>query len=149
MSAVHIPIRPFTLGDYERAMALWQEAEGITLREADSRPAIARYLRRNRGLSFVSVDRSTLVGAVLCGHDGRRGYLHHLAVAPSHRGQGIGRALAQRCLAALAREGIRKCHLFVLTGNARARRFWQRVGWTERDDVVLMSVAIAAGSAEP
>ena len=93
-------IREMTSEDYDAVYALWQATEGLGLSDADSREAIARYLERNPGLSFIAVENEELLGTVLCGHDGRRGYLHHLAVARSHRGQGLGRRLAQRALAA-------------------------------------------------
>jgi ribosomal protein S18 acetylase RimI-like enzyme len=76
---------------------------------------------------------------VLCGTDGRRGYLHHLAVAAECRGRGIGGALAERCLAALAERGIVKCHIFVFAPNVLARNFWTKHGWKLRDDLVIMS----------
>jgi N-acetylglutamate synthase len=122
-------------------MALWCATEGITLREADSREAIVRYLERNPRLSFVARDAGQLVGAVLAGTDGRRGYLQHLAVAPSHRGRGVGRTLAQRAVEALRSLGIAKCHLMVRQENAAARGFWEHLGWQDRADVVLMSHA--------
>lgn len=132
-------IREMTIQDYDAVIALWQSADGVGLSDADSREAIGRYLARNPGLSFTAWDGDLLVGAVLCGHDGRRGYVHHLAVRPSHRRKGIGKALATRCLDALAAEGIDKCHLFVFAVNADAIAFWKRVGWTQRVDLDLMS----------
>jgi ribosomal protein S18 acetylase RimI-like enzyme len=135
-----LEIRELRLEDYDEALALWQSAEGVTLRDADSREGIERYLARNPGLSFVAREGGTLVGAVLCGHDGRRGYLHHLAVAPAHRGRGIGRTLAHRCLEGLRAQGIAKCHLFLADGNEAARDFWRTVGWSARTDIALMSV---------
>jgi len=131
--------RELTLSDYDAVLALWQSSDGVGLSDADSREAIGRYLARNPGLSFTAWDGDLLVGAVLCGHDGRRGYVHHLAVRPSHRRQGIGKALAARCLDALAAEGIDKCHLFVFAVNADAIAFWKRVGWTQRVDLNVMS----------
>ena len=80
-----------------------------------------------------------MVGAVLCGHDGRRGYLHHLAVATSHRRRGIGRELVERCMDGLRREGIAKCHLMVYHHNAAGQAFWRSIGWHGRDDILLMS----------
>lgn len=131
--------RPFALEDLPEALALWRATEGIGLSSADEPDAIAAYLSRNPGCSFVARLDGELVGAVLAGHDGRRGYLHHLAVRADQRGQGIGRELAARCLAALSREGIEKCHLFVYAGNASGRAFWRKVGWEEREDLVIMS----------
>lgn len=132
-------IREMTIQDYDAVIALWQSADGVGLSDADSREAIGRYLARNPGLSFTAWDGDLLVGAVLCGHDGRRGYVHHLAVRPSHRRHGIGKALATRCLDALAVEGIDKCHLFVFAVNANAIAFWKSVGWGQRVDLNVMS----------
>jgi ribosomal protein S18 acetylase RimI-like enzyme len=131
----------FRPADYDEVMALWCNTEGLTLREADSREAIVRYLGRNPGLSFVARDAGHLVGAVLAGTDGRRGYLQHLAVTPSHRGQGVGRELAERAVGALQSFGVAKCHLMVRQTNATARAFWEHLGWQERSDVVLISHA--------
>ncbi len=128
-----------TIQDYDAVLALWQSADGVGLSDADSREAIGRYLARNPGCSFTAWDGDLLVGAVLCGHDGRRGYVHHLAVRPSHRRRGIGKALTTRCLDALAAEGIDKCHLFVFAVNADAIVFWKGVGWSQRVDLNVMS----------
>jgi len=133
-------VREFAVDDVDRALALWRSCEGIVLREADDRrEPIARYLERNPGLSFVCEVGAELAGAVLCGTDGRRGFLHHLAVLPVHRQRGLGRALALAAVEALAREGIDKCHLMVLPSNTAARAFWRRLGWEDRNDVLLMS----------
>jgi ribosomal protein S18 acetylase RimI-like enzyme len=134
-----IEIVAFDRHDYDEVMALWRETEGLTLRDADSREAINTYLERNPGLSFVARSDGQLIGAVLGGTDGRRGYLQHLAVVPSHRGQGLGRALAERVVAALSALGIEKCHLMVRCENGPAKAFWQHLGWTLRDDITVMS----------
>jgi ribosomal protein S18 acetylase RimI-like enzyme len=132
-------IREMTIQDYDAVLALWQSVIGMGLSDADSREGIGRYLARNPGMSFTAWDGDLLVGAVLCGHDGRRGYVHHLAVRPSHRRQGIGKALTARCMDALAAEGIDKCHLFVYVDNTNAAGFWKSIGWTQRVDLDLMS----------
>jgi ribosomal protein S18 acetylase RimI-like enzyme len=134
-----VKIREMTPADYQAAAALWQTAEGVVLRDVDRLDAITRYLARNPGSSFVAVEGEQLVGTVLCGHDGRRGFLQHLVVASPFRRQGIGRALVDRALGALHGAGILKCHLMVLPGNTTARQFWASIGWTERPDVILMS----------
>jgi N-acetylglutamate synthase len=134
-----VELREFTFADYDEVVALWRITEGLVLRDVDQAEAIARYLTRNPGLSFVAIDQARIVGAVLCGTDGRRGYLQHLAVAPTHRRRGVGRALAQRCVEALSQRDLDKCHLMVLPQNEAARAFWRRLGWQDRDDVRLMS----------
>jgi ribosomal protein S18 acetylase RimI-like enzyme len=136
-----IEIAQFLPTDSDEVIRLWESTEGLTLREVDSREAITRYLQRNPGLSFVARDGRLLIGAVLAGTDGRRGYLQHLAVSPSHRGRGLGRDLAERAVEALRALGIAKCHLMVRQENTLARAFWHHLGWQERDDVVLMSHA--------
>jgi ribosomal protein S18 acetylase RimI-like enzyme len=139
-----IVYRAMELHDLEEALVLWGAAEGVVMRGADSPPAIARYLARNPGLSLVAHEESRLVGAGLCGHDGRRGFLHHLAVVASHRRRGIGGALVDRCSAALLAEGIAKCHLMVHAENAEGRAFWERRGWAVRGDIELMSRTLTA-----
>jgi N-acetylglutamate synthase len=141
-----VEIFPFSPSDYDEVMALWQATEGLTLREADSRDAVTRYLARNPRLSFVARDGGRVVGAILGGTDGRRGYLQHLAVAPTHRRQGLGRSLAGRVLEGLGTLGIAKCHLFVRREHAEAREFWEHCGWTVRDDVTLMSHSDSAAT---
>lgn len=136
-----VTIRPFAPSDYDAALALWRATPGIGLSDADERAAIERYLARNAGLSFVAIDRGEIVGTVLCGHDGRRGYLHHLACASSHRRRGIGRQLLRAGLAALAGEGIGKCHLFVLRANSEGLAFWRAMTATERVDLAMFSFA--------
>ena len=132
-------VRELTIDDYDAAYALWKSTEGVGLSAADSRENIASFLSRNPGLSFVAEADGAIVGTALCGCDGRRGFLYHMAVAPSHRRTGVGRALVQRCLRGLADLGMRKCHLFVLAENAAGRAFWQRIGWEERTTLVVMS----------
>jgi len=136
-----LEIRSFESSDIPDALALWRTADGVVVREADQPGPIRDYLRRHTASSFVAVAGSRVIGTVLCGHDGRRGYLYHLAVERAHRGRGVGRALATRALDALRREGIEKCHLMVVTENADARAFWSALGWQLRSDVVLMSYA--------
>ena len=132
-------VRPMQQEDIVRACALWSDTPGVGLSRGDEVDAIAAYLARNPGISFVAEAGNALVGAVQCGYDGRRGYLYHLAVAPSHRRQGIGRRLVEACLAALQTAGIQKCHLVVFAGNRDAQLFWRNLGWSLRDDVVMMS----------
>lgn len=133
-------IRSMEVDDYNAVIALWQSTEGVGLSAADSPEAIARYLKRNPGMSAVAIGADgQVIGAVLCGHDGRRGYLHHLAVRPDCRGQGVGRALVDTVLGHLAEEGIDKCHLFVIKTNEIGQAFWEATGWQERTTLLLMS----------
>ena len=132
-------IAEMTAADYDAAFALWQQTEGIGLSAADSREGIDAYLARNPGLSLVAREDGRLVGTCLCGHDGRRGYLHHLAIVPTHRDRGLGRRLVQSCLERLAALGIDTCHAFLRADNSAGLAFWRAVGWQERMDVKLVS----------
>jgi ribosomal protein S18 acetylase RimI-like enzyme len=130
-----ITIRVMTMDDYDAVLALMNDTPGISIRDADSREATARYLQRNPGMSFVAQADGKLIGCVMCGHDGRRGYLQHLLVLPEFRRQGIAHSLVQRCLSSLEALGIGKCHLDVLKTNDAAARYWQGQGWQRREDI--------------
>lgn len=132
-------IRPMTLADYDAVLALMRGAPGVAVRAADAPEAIARYLARNPDLSLVAESDDGLIGCVFCGHDGRRGYLHHVVVAPAWRGQGVGRALVAQALDGLAALGILKTHLDVFADNAPAIAFWAATGWQRRGDIVRFS----------
>jgi ribosomal protein S18 acetylase RimI-like enzyme len=128
-------IRPMVLNDYEQLLTLMQGTPGVSLRSADSREAIGRYLERNPDLSVVAEVDNRIVGCIFAGHDGRRGYLYHLVVEPASRRLGIGSALVFRALEGLAAEGIEKTHIDVFTDNANAISFWKRIGWELRGDL--------------
>ena len=134
-------IRAMTPADYDEVVALWRATEGIGLSGADERAAIASYLARNPGLSLVAMRGEVVVGAVLCGHDGRRGYIHHLAVVPAERGRGLGRTLAERCLLGLGALGIGKANIVVYSANAEGQAFWRATRWAGRDDLLVMQRA--------
>jgi N-acetylglutamate synthase len=134
-----IQIYPMQAADCDEVIALWKSIEGISIDSSDSPEAIQAYLSRNPGLSFIARDNNELVGAVLGGHDGRRGFLHHLAVAPEFRRIGTGLRLSESVLTALRQLGILKCHLFVRADNRDALAFWKTVGWSKRDDVEMFT----------
>ncbi|MNR83735.1 Acetyltransferase YpeA [compost metagenome] len=140
-----VSIRPMTIADYDTVIALMQHTPGLSLRDADSRASTARYLERNPGLSFVACADSGIVGCIMAGHDGRRGYLQHLLVHPQHRKLGIASALIEQCLAALEEIGICKSHIDVLKTNDAAAAFWQRQGWQLRTDIDRYSLIRAGG----
>lgn len=128
-------IRPMSIDDYDTVIGILQQTPGVTLRDTDSREATARYLARNPGLSFVAVVGPEVVGCIMSGHDGRRGYLQHLAVLQAHRRKGIASALVRRCLAALDALGIRKSHIDVVKTNEAGASYWERRGWQLRTDI--------------
>jgi len=139
-------IREFAGDDIDAALQLWRRTEGIGLTDADQPDQLREFLTRNPGLSRVAVCGGELVGTILCGTDGRRGYIHHLAVAVESRRQGAGRALLSETLAALRRFGIVKCHAFVFRSNRSGGFFWERSGWQRRDDLHVFSRVLDSGA---
>ncbi|MEK0313444.1 GNAT family N-acetyltransferase [Cohnella sp. 56] len=131
--------RTMQIADYDGMIALWRRTGGLALSDADEKPAIDAYLRRNEGLSFVCEAEGELVGTILCGHDGRRGFVYHAAVDAAYRGRGIARRLAELGLEELRRAGIDKCHLFVLEDNDAGDRFWTATGWRRRSGFYVYS----------
>lgn len=137
-----IELRPMTAADYDGVIALWQRSEGVGLSASDTRESIEAYLIRNPGLSQVAVADGRIVGAVLCGHDGRRGLLYHLAVERACRGRGLGRYMAETALALLAEQGIQKTYIMVFDQNSEGRAFWEKTGWETRTDLIPMCVPL-------
>ena len=134
-------IRPITIDDYDAMIALWRSLPGIGLSEADSRLNITAYLDRNPGMSLAALRDGELIGTILGGHDGRRGYIHHLAISAVHQGGGVGRRLVGECILKLRAAGISKGHLFVYSDNP-AQEFWKKLGWERRFDINVMSKQI-------
>jgi N-acetylglutamate synthase len=133
-------IRCFASADHPAARALWEATPGVGLSAADERDPIERFLGRNPGLSFVAALEGRVIGTILCGHDGRRGLIHHLVVAPDSRRRGLGRTLLQRGLGALRDAGIDKCHLLVFGSNDAGLAFWRAIGADERRELALFSL---------
>ena len=132
-------VREMRAADYGEVLDLWRSCDGIGLSDSDSREAIAAYLARNPGMSAVATEKGgRLVGAVLCGDDGRRGYLHHLAVSPEARGRGIAAALLEHCFERLGARGIPKCNIFLFGDNEAGREFWIHAGWSSRPDLEVL-----------
>jgi ribosomal protein S18 acetylase RimI-like enzyme len=133
-------IRAITSADHAALLLLWQRTPGIQLREDDQYEPFCRYLARNPGLSLLVEDAGAVIASLLVGHDGRRGYLQHLAVALPWRGRGLAGALLDEALARLAALGVTKSHVFVLHAAPEALAFWQaRRGWGERADIAVFS----------
>lgn len=136
--ATPFPITTMQPDDYDEVLALWQKCEGVGLTSSDSREAVHAFLPRNPGLCLVARHDGRIIGAVLCGHDGRRGYLYHLAVASEYRKKGIGKAIVENCLSRLASFGIHKATIFVYGDNDSGQQFWRQIGWKDRNDLVVL-----------
>jgi N-acetylglutamate synthase len=129
-------IRIMTIEDYEEVYKLWSNTAGVGMRSLDdSTEGISKFLQRNPTSNFVAVIKDEIVGVILSGNDGRRGYIYHAVVKVEFRGQGIGKALIQAVYKALRDEGINKIGLVVFKTNAIGNPFWQSQGWEERTDL--------------
>ncbi len=137
-------IRNMTPDDYDGVFQLWVNTPGMGLNTLDdSREGIARYLRRNPGSCFVAEEEGAILGVILAGHDGRRGFIYHTAVTPTHRNAGIGSVLVGRAMEALHEEGIHKVALVVFPTNETGNAFWEKRGFTRRDDLVYRNKNIS------
>jgi len=132
-------LREMNIEDYQSLIGLWSRTEGLALSDADSEAAIDYYLKRNKGLSYVCTHEGRIVGTILCGHDGRRGYIYHVVVEPEFRGKSLGQELVNQSLKRLKEEGINKCHIMVIADNKIGNHFWNKTGWIRRDGILLYS----------
>ena len=132
----NVSIREMKMEDFEEVYALWMQIHGFGIRSIDdSKEGVERFIRRNPTTSMVAVLGGKIIGAILCGHDGRRGCLYHVCVHENYRKHGIGQKMVNSCLEALKKEHICKVNLIAFKKNEVGNRFWQGMGWTFRDDV--------------
>lgn len=128
-------IRPMLIDDYDAVLDLWNTTLASPRDITDSREAIAMFLQRNPNLSVVAQQDNLVVGSMLCGHDGRRGFLYHVAVDESVRRQGVAQAMLAACMAKLRDEKIHKCALVAFKDNEQGNALWTREKFSVRDDI--------------
>lgn len=129
-------IREMTIEDYDNVFALWKTIKGFGIRSVDdSKEGIERFLKWNPGLSVVAEEEGKIVGAILCGSDGRRGCLYHVCVHRDFRRQGIGKSMVVWCMEKLKELQINKVSLIAFTQNDVGNAFWKEIGWTKREDL--------------
>ena len=133
-----IELRAMNAQDYEQLAELWDRSEGLS--QLDSRSQVEQLLRCHPGLSFIAHQDQHIVAAILAGHDGRRGYLYHLAVDKDWRQQGVGRQLVKHCLEQLTTRGIPRCSVFVYEENKEASQFWKKLGWRNRSELKVFAM---------
>lgn len=134
-------IRKMTIADYDGICDVWKDHDGINPVD-DSIEGFTKYLKRNPATSFVAEDNGKIVGTILAGHDGRRGFFHHVVVLPEYRNRGIGRKMVDHAMEALEKEGINKVALVVFENNQLGNAFWESVGFTSREDLVYRNKAL-------
>lgn len=129
-------IREMTVGDYENVYALWKTIKGFGIRSIDdSREGVERFVRRNPTTSIVAEENGEVIGAILCGHDGRRGCFYHVCVKEEHRKRGVGKKMVEAAMEALKKEKISKVNLIAFQTNQVGNHFWRSMGWSFREDV--------------
>ncbi len=129
-------LRVMQVEDYEKIYKLWMTIDGFGIRSIDdSYEGVARFIKRNPTTSVVAEADGKIVGAILCGHDGRRGCFYHVCVHKDYRKRGIGKAMAVFCMKALQEEQINKVSLIAFKSNAVGNAFWKSAGWTFREDL--------------
>ena len=138
-------IRTMTINDYDQVYSLWLNTPNMGLNNLDdSKDGITKYLSRNPNTCFVAEKDGNIIGIILSGHDGRRGYIHHTAVTESEQRGGVGTLLLNAAMEALKREGISKAALVVFGKNEKGNAFWEKQGFITRPDLVYRNKAIVA-----
>ena len=136
-------IRKMKVEDYDNLYALWVSCAGMGLNNIDdSRSGIEKFLNRNPDTCYVAIDNDTIVGVIMVGNDGRRGYIYHTSVHPDYRKQGIGRKLVDTALDSLLKLGINKVALVVFDRNKVGNEFWEKMGFTTRNDLIYRNKAL-------
>lgn len=131
-----VTIRTMTSEDYEGVKKLWLTIKGFAIRSIDdSKEGVMRFIRRNPSTSVVAVHGDEIIGAILCGHDGRRGCFYHVCVREDMRMHGVGKAMVVKCMEELRKEHINKVSLIAFTSNDIGNSFWKKIGWTQRLDL--------------
>jgi ribosomal protein S18 acetylase RimI-like enzyme len=138
---VNVVYRALNKEDCKDVLSFWSNAPGVRLHKngEDSVAGISAYLDRNPGFSFIAECDGQIVGAILCGHDGRRGYIHHLAVDSGYRRMGIGKKLLRLSVEQLKASNIKKTVLFLLKENDIGETFYKTLLWKEEDSVKIFA----------
>lgn len=136
-------IKTMTISDYPDLFTLWKNTPNMGLRSLDdSKEGISAFLKRNPNTSFTAYEDGQLVGAILCGHDGRRGYIYHTVVSPKYRNRGIASSLVEMAVNALKEEGITRVCLNVMETNEQGKSFWLGKGWEKKDFLGFYSKSV-------
>lgn len=136
-------IRIMTIADYDAVYALWLSCKGMGLNNLDdSKEGIAKFLERNPETCFVAESDGKIIGIILTGHDGRRGYIYHTAVNPESRRMGIASRLVEASLNALKQQGINKVALVVFDRNKDGNAFWEKLGFSIREDLIYRNQSL-------
>ena len=133
-------LRPLTMDDFQQVTNLWRSTDGMS--QLESAEELGRFLTRNPNCSILAEENGQLLGAILCGHDGRRGYMYHAAVSALARGRGVGRTMLDYCIGQLRDLKIQRVTLFTLDDNCPAKEFWKHLGFRQRHDITQFAFDI-------
>lgn len=132
-------VERFSIQNYEEAIALWSKV-GLSLGSSDTKEEVERMLKRNPDLFLVGKINNRIVAIVMGGFDGRRGYVHHLAVEPDYQRMGYGSTLMEQLIKRFMQKNVKKIHLFVEKRNKNVINFYKKLGWELRNNLVMMSL---------
>ena len=136
-------LRKMKIEDYDNVYSLWMSCVGMGLNNLDdSKDGIEKFLNRNQDTCYIAVEKDEIIGVIMVGNDGRRGYIYHTAVHPNYRKQGIGKALVEIALDSLLKLGINKVALVVFERNNAGNEFWEKLGFTSRNDLIYRNKAL-------
>lgn len=128
------------ISHYKNLIMFWKQCKEIELTIGDSKDSLKNYLKRNPGMSYVCIDKNgKIIGTILCGHDGRRGFIYHLAVSKKYRNKSIGKTLTDLSLTKLKSAGIKRCMIMVIDENKSGKDYWEKTGWKKRNELILYS----------
>lgn len=135
----NITIREMKKEDHPQIYEIWRNSKGIGLGQLDLKEEVGNFLKQNSKYSFVAVKDDKLLGAVLCGYDGRRAFIYQMAIDSDCRNKGIGTMLVDKCVKQLKQDRILKCDLYCFTDNEIGRSFWKKMGWKQRPEINIFS----------
>ena len=137
-------IRKMVINDYNELITLWKNTDGIGINGYDdSKKAIKKFLERNPNTCFVmEYNKTEIIGTIMGGNDGRRGFIYHLMVKPEHRKNGIGKKLLEKTETSFGKAGLRRINLVVLKKNITGNKFWDENGYEIRDFICIRSKKI-------
>jgi len=131
-------IENFTMKNYDNIIGLWRKA-GISVGSTDSENEIKKMLTLNPNLFLIGKVNNKVIAVVMGGFDGRRGYVHHLAVDPLHQKKGYGKMIMDELINRFRKIGVHKIHLFIEKDNQDVVDFYKNLEWQIRDDLIMMS----------
>ncbi len=134
-------IREFRITDYEEVMHLWKD-NGLIIRPGDEIDGIKVKLERDPDIFLVAEENHEIIGVVMGAWDGRRGWINHLAVKPSHQRSGIGTALLRELEKLLKAKGAKKVNAQIYRWNRKSIDFFKASGYEVHEDLIMIGKSL-------